>query len=300
MVLTAVATDADGGRRSCRQPDPTPLMRARQDDVATRARAWHHAAHAAVCDILEPWAHGTVVRATRYPSYYDFNVVRVEDDPAMSVEALVAFADEALAGLAHRRVDFDLVAAAEPLRAGFEAKGWKAMRVLWMRHEAPLPPGPDVPVEEVPYDAVHDLRVAWHQEDFPDQDPAEYHAQAREVALRRDAQVLAVREGGVPVAFAQLERDGAAAEITQVYVAPGPPWRRARHGHDPRGDRSSGRRSGPLDRRGRRGPAEGALRAPRLPPGVDRNGVPAAASSERRRTVPDVMPPRRIELRFRP
>ncbi len=58
--------------------------------------------------MLEPWAHGTVVRATRYPSYYDFNAVRVEEDPAMSVEALVAFADEALAGLEHRRVDFDL------------------------------------------------------------------------------------------------------------------------------------------------------------------------------------------------
>ncbi len=29
-----------------------------------------------------------------------------------------------------------------------------------------------------------------------------------------------MREGGSPVAFAQLERDGAAAEITQVYVHP--------------------------------------------------------------------------------
>jgi ribosomal protein S18 acetylase RimI-like enzyme len=190
------------------------------EDVATRARAWHNAAHAAVCDVLEPWAHGTVARATRYPSYYDFNVVRVEDDPAMNVEALAAFADVALAGLAHRRVDFDLIAAAERLRAGFEAKGWKAMRVLWMRHEAPPSPGPDIRVEEVPYDAVHDLRVAWHQEVFPGADPARYHAQAREVALRRDAQVLMVREGGVPVAFAQLERDGAGAEITQVYVHP--------------------------------------------------------------------------------
>ena len=38
----------------------------------------------------------------------------------MSVQALMAFADEALAGLAHRRVDFDLVAAAEPLRAGVQ------------------------------------------------------------------------------------------------------------------------------------------------------------------------------------
>ena len=75
-------------------------------------------------------------------------------------------------------------------------------------------------VEEIPYDAVHDLRVAWYQEESPGQDPGEYHAQAREVALRRDAQVLAVREGGEPVAFAQLERHGDAAEITQVYVHP--------------------------------------------------------------------------------
>lgn len=189
-------------------------------DVAARARAWHHAAHAAVCDVLEPWAHGTVVRATRYPSYYDFNLVRVEDDPGMSVEALATFADEALAGLAHRRVDFDLAPAADPLRPGFEANGWDAQRLLWMRHEGPPPGGPEIPVEEVPYDSVHALRVAWHREDFPGQDPAGYHAQARAVALRRGAQVLAVRERGVAVAFAQLERDGESAEITQVYVHP--------------------------------------------------------------------------------
>ena len=191
-----------------------------EDGVTSRARAWHHGAHAAVCDVLEPWAHGTVARATRYPSYYDFNVVRVEEDPEMSVEELEAFADDALAGLEHRRVDVELIAAAEPLRAGFEAQGWRTMRVLWMHHEAPPPPASPIPVEEVPYDAVHDLRVAWHQEDFSGQDPGGYHAQAREVALRRDAQVLTVRDRGVPVAFAQLERDGAGAEITQVYVHP--------------------------------------------------------------------------------
>ena len=187
-------------------------------DVAARARAWHHAAQEAVCDVLEPWTHGTVLRATRFPAYFDFNLVRVEADPAMSAEALIAFADEALAGLAHRRMDFES-AAAEPLRAGFEAKGWHTDRLVWMRHEEPPPPGPAIQVEEVPYDAVHKLRVAWHREDFPDQGLA-YLAGAREVALRRGAQVLAVREGGVPVAFAQLERDGDSAEIAQVYVLP--------------------------------------------------------------------------------
>jgi GNAT superfamily N-acetyltransferase len=188
--------------------------------VAARARAWRNALHASVCDVLESWAHGTVVRATSSPSYWDFNVVRVEEHPAMSVEELAAFADQALTGLAHRRVDFDLVDAAEPLRAGFEAEGWKAERLLWMRHDAPLPPGSGIAVEEVPYGAVDDLRITWHHEDFPDQDPGDHPAQAREISLRRGARVLAVKEGGAPVAFAQLEREGASAEITHVYVHP--------------------------------------------------------------------------------
>jgi GNAT superfamily N-acetyltransferase len=161
-----------------------------------------------------------VVRATRYPDYYDLNAVRVEEDPAMSTEELVAFADEALSGLAHRRVDFDLVDVAESLRGGLEAKGWEATRLLWLRHEAPLRPGPDIAVEAVPYDAVQDLRRAWSREDFPDQDPGAFLAQAREVDLSQEVQVLAVRERSVPVAFAQLHQRGAAAEITHVYVHP--------------------------------------------------------------------------------
>jgi len=174
---------------------------------------------AAVCDTVAPWTHGTIVRASRHPTYYDFNVVRVERDPALSVERLIAFADEALAGLEHRRLDFDCADVAEPLRAGFTAAGWRSSRLLWMHQE----PGPgatsDARVEEVPYDAVHPLRVSWHREELA-HDPTGYLREAREVALRRGAQVLALHEGGVPVAFAQLERDGASAEITQVYVHP--------------------------------------------------------------------------------
>ena len=120
----------------------TPSDPPDDDERAARARAWRDRAHAAVCDVIEPWAHGTVVRATRYPSYYDLNVVRVEEDPAMDVDALVALSDEALAGLEHRRVDFDDADRAEPLRAGFEARGWKAVRLVWMRHETPAPSGP--------------------------------------------------------------------------------------------------------------------------------------------------------------
>jgi GNAT superfamily N-acetyltransferase len=189
-------------------------------DVEARARAWRDSAHAAVCDVIVPWAHGTIVRATRHPTYYDYNLVRVEEDPAMSVEALVAVADEALSGLAHRRFDFDVVAAADALRPGFEAIGWKTMRLVWMRHAAPAPPGPDIAVREVPYDAVHELRLAWHGADLPDQTTLSYFDHAREVAMSRDVRTLAVHDGDRPIAFAQLERAGEAAEITQVFVHP--------------------------------------------------------------------------------
>ena len=173
-----------------------------------------------MCDVVEPWAHGTVLRATRYPGYFDLNLVRVDDDPALSVEALIAFCDEALAGLAHRRLDFDLVDAGETLRAGLEARGWRSERLVWMRHEALPPPASDRSVEEVPYHAAEDLRLAWSREDLPDQDPAPYLAAARDVALRRGARVLAVCERQVPVGFAQVLRERATAEVTHVYVHP--------------------------------------------------------------------------------
>ena len=189
-------------------------------DSTARARDWRNAQLEAVCDDIRPWAHGTVMRATGRPSYWDFNIVRVEDDPAMSVEELAEFADEALAGLEHRRVDFDLLAAAEPLRADFEAAGWQTSRLVWMLHEEPLPPGPEITVEDVSYDDVLDLRLAWYEEDFPGRDPGDYLAEAREISLGRGARVLAVIEGGVPVSYAQLEGSGSGAEIVHVYVHP--------------------------------------------------------------------------------
>jgi ribosomal protein S18 acetylase RimI-like enzyme len=192
-------------------------------EVTARARAWRTAALEAVCDVVEPWEHGTVWRATRYPTYFDFNLVRVDGDPGMTVDRLAAFADEALAGLIHRRFDFDVVGAADERRSGFTALGWRSLRLLWMRHEAGrmTPSVEGLSVEQVPYDAVHDLRVAWYTEDHPDQIAGAYHEHAREVAMRRGAQVLAVRDRARPIAFVQLERAGDAAEITQVYVHPG-------------------------------------------------------------------------------
>jgi hypothetical protein len=42
---------------------------------------------------------------------------------------------------------------------------------MWMRHEAPSPREESIAVEEVPYDVVQELRVAWIREDFLELDP---------------------------------------------------------------------------------------------------------------------------------
>ncbi len=191
---------------------------AQQSSARSRARAWRDACHAAICDSIEAWAHGTVVRASSYPRYYDFNVVRVEDEPGLDADALASFADDALAGLDHRRLDFECLSAAEQRRARFEAMGWRVTRLLWMRHERPAP-RVEVAVDAVSYDAAQYLRALWHM-DYSD-GTGDYPRQAREVAMRRDAETLVIHEGGEsPIAFAQLERTGAAAEVTEVYVHP--------------------------------------------------------------------------------
>ena len=179
-----------------------------------------HEAQAAVCDVIEPWEHGTVVRATRHPTYWDYNLVRVEDDADIGPDELVAFADEALAGLDHRRVGFEVVLAGERVRGGMEALGWKVTRLVWMRHEAAAPPPVGLDVEQVAYDVVRHLRVTWHHEDFPGVDFKDHFDHEREVDMRRNAQVFAVFEQDRPVGFAQLEREGGAAEVTSVFVHP--------------------------------------------------------------------------------
>jgi ribosomal protein S18 acetylase RimI-like enzyme len=189
------------------------------DDIeAERARDWVHSAQAAVCDVIEPWEHGTIVRATRHPTYWDYNVVRVEDDVEVSAEELVRVADHGLAGLPHRRAGFEFAARGEAVRDALEDLGWKATPLIWMRHGGQAPAETGLDVEEVHYDTVRHLRLAWHQEDFPAVDVAGHLEEAKEVDMKRNPQVFAAFERDRPVGFAQLERAGGAAEVSSVYV----------------------------------------------------------------------------------
>jgi ribosomal protein S18 acetylase RimI-like enzyme len=189
-----------------------------QADETHRARDWVHSAQAAVCDVIEPWEHGTVVRATRHPTYWDYNLVRVEDDMDIAAGELVRAADAALDGLAHRRVGFEFASRGEPIRAEMEELGWKVTRLIWMLHAGPVPAETGLDVEQVHYDTVRHLRLAWLNEDFPTVDVTGHLDEAREVDMHRNPQVFAAFEDGRPIGFAQLERAGDAAEVSSVYV----------------------------------------------------------------------------------
>jgi GNAT superfamily N-acetyltransferase len=202
------------------------------DPAAVRLRAWRAAARARVCDVIEPWEHGTVLRATRCPTYYDYNVVRVEDAPDLDAAELTAFADRALAGLRHRRLDFELAVAGEAVRAELVARGWQATRLLWMRYEPARAPGRADGhqsaralqlAREVPYEQVLELRRSWDEEQPDGVDPLvreRFREAAKEVAMSRDARVFAAQGQGGPLAFAQLERVGSSAEVCEVFVHP--------------------------------------------------------------------------------
>ena len=189
--------------------------------TADLARSWHHAFQEAPCDRVAPWDHGTVVQARRHPDFYFHNSVRVEDDVSFAADELVTLANDAL-GETCRLIVFDHPGAAERLVAPMTARGWRASRLVLMRHVGRVPnvPATVATIAEIDYDDVHSLRTNWHREDFPDSDPASYLASKRAIDRDRGSTVLAPLVEGVPVGYAELARDGTGAEITQVYVAP--------------------------------------------------------------------------------
>jgi GNAT superfamily N-acetyltransferase len=198
-------------------------------DLAARAIAHRHAVHASVCDRLEPWAHGTAVRASDLPTFYTFNTVRVEDAAeGLSAEALAAVADRLQAGLSHRQVEVEVQATGERLRPGFAALGWHVERTVWMELEgaprgvaARTGPGE---LSEVPFTRTRALREAWFGTSpfalGPDA-VARFMAVEERVAARRGTRALmAWGPAGEPAGFAAFARSGPAAEVEQVYVEP--------------------------------------------------------------------------------
>jgi GNAT superfamily N-acetyltransferase len=186
-------------------------------DAEDAVSAWRRNRDAALCDVLEPWDHGVIARASRYPRVHVLNLMRVEEDPGLDAEALARAADAGLAGLSHRRLEFDRASWGEPLREGFHRLGWETERDVWLRYGGEIPPMP-AGVEEVPWAVANGLREQWHHEDRPDDHDMRYLKEWEEINSVLDVRVWVVREAGEPVAFAAAERAGGSAEVGPVYV----------------------------------------------------------------------------------
>jgi GNAT superfamily N-acetyltransferase len=185
------------------------------------AIAWRRAYQARVCDRVERWAHGTVVRITELPSFYDYNLARVEGpDPGVSAEELAAAAEPALAGLGHRRIELEDSDAGLRVADGFARMGWVSERLASLFRELP---GPEVtaPAElsVVDFEATRPLRVAWQTESIWGDTP-EFALVEEEVARRRGTRAAIARVDGEPVGFAAFSVIGDAAEVELVFVLP--------------------------------------------------------------------------------
>lgn len=194
---------------------PTQL---RDESAYERALTWRTAELAQLCDLAEPWEYGTIWRASSFPKYWACNLVRVERPPAMSAGELVELAEQALAGLGHRRIDFDIEPGA--LRGEFEALGWRSWRLVLMRHEHDPAPAVSHDVEEVAFEATRDLQISWHAEDYPGHELGDHLEEAAEVARLRKTRSFAVLEDGKPIGYSTLEQIGNQAEVASVYVRP--------------------------------------------------------------------------------
>src|SRR4051795_11749110 len=121
-----------------------------QSEVASRALTWTRRRRDRLCDSVQPWEHGTVLRCSRYPDWYELNCVRVEQTPGMSAPELMDFADRALGGLSHRLICFEPAPAPMALRAQFHDAGWEVHPLIWMRYQGDgMPPGEPDRVLEV-------------------------------------------------------------------------------------------------------------------------------------------------------
>ena len=188
-----------------------------------RAVAWRHAYHAVVCGVVEPWVHGTVVGAPDLPTYYDYDLVRIEGgDPGLGAEALAAAAEPALEGLGHRRLEIEDTAAGERLLEDFARLGWVTERLAYLHRELPGPPvrapeGAELQME--PFEATRPLRREWQGESIWG-DPPAFVMVEEAVAARRGTKAVTARLDGELSAFAAFSAAGGAAEIETVFCRP--------------------------------------------------------------------------------
>ena len=192
-----------------------------------RAIAWRHGYHAAVCSRIEPWALGTIARAPDVPSFYEYNLARVEaphpTDPKLTAEALAAAAEPALADLQHRRIEVEDEAAGARVAPGFAAMGWVVERLAFLHRELPSPAPEHIrsraELRVEAFEASRPLRMAWQGESIWG-DPPGFTLIEEQVAERRGTRAVVGYLDGEPAGFAAFSAHGDAVEVELVFCLP--------------------------------------------------------------------------------
>jgi GNAT superfamily N-acetyltransferase len=189
-----------------------------------RAIAWRHAQHARVCRRTERWPHGTVVRAPNVPTYFEYNLARLEGpDPGVDAGALIAAAEEPLHDLGHRRIEVEDEQAGARLRPQFTELGWLTERLVYLHRTLPgpevsAPAGAELRVEG--FEATRGLRTVWRGESIWGEGN-EFSEVEELVAARHGTRAAVAYVDGESAAFAAFSSpvDGA-AEVELVFCRP--------------------------------------------------------------------------------
>lgn len=138
----------------------------------------------------EKWTLGTAFFHDSYPVKWVLNFMRLEhDDPAVSAEDVADEADRIMggAGLGHRMLHVYDLEAAERLRPGLEALGWRDERLLLMGL-ATVPPvfhAEGVEVREISQEEMHEVARHLATQHYPQEaENAEQLASSREVTVK--------------------------------------------------------------------------------------------------------------------
>lgn len=187
-------------------------------DAAARARTFERSLAERRAAIVVPVTGGVATLDPRVPASWEHNGLWIDDE--VDAATLVAEADRALAGLAHRRA---VLAYPPPVDLGWDAE---ELRFLVLDPSAPTPPAPPSAgrVTAVTQEVMAELwRPSWRR-DLPDVDDADIDDLVRREAFAdahaRIVDLAVLGEGGVPVAGTQLRLDGATAAIEAVLTAP--------------------------------------------------------------------------------
>jgi GNAT superfamily N-acetyltransferase len=190
---------------------------------AEQVAAWRRGQRALICDRAEPWRFGTLYGASGFRSYYDYNLLRVDEgDPGVDAAALAGVADELQAGSAHRRVEVADEEAGRRLRPGFEALGWRADRLAWLHRPSDglaVEPPPGTTLRVGSFEEARPLRLAWKAEE-PWGDSDDFYLTEEAAAARRGVRAVLAESGGADAGFSAFSVAGDLAEVELAYCLP--------------------------------------------------------------------------------